>query len=88
MIDSDDDQFDPTEYSASSVLKVSTPTINDDTLFLQSGRTKEGFYIAEPHEKIEVCTDSKLNKNESKKRKRRNDDSCSEEEVLEGITMD
>jgi hypothetical protein len=48
MIDSDDDQFDPTEYSASSVLANSKPTQ------VESGRTKEGFYLAEPHERISV----------------------------------
>jgi len=53
---------------------------------VQSGRTKEGFYLAEPHERItQEAIEPKV---ESRKRKRRNDDSCSEEEVLEGMTMD
>jgi hypothetical protein len=82
MIDSDDENYDPTEYSASSVLVV--PTKRTETN--ESRRTKEGFYLAEPHERItEVEVEPKI---ENKKRRRINEDSCSEEEVLEGITMD
>jgi hypothetical protein len=80
MIDSDDDQFDPTEYSATSTIGVPKQAE------VQSKRTKEGFYLADPDEMISYLDIEE--KVEPKKRRRRDDDSCSEEEVLQGMTMD